>query len=226
MATYPSYIPAPDADFDNWLANFSTVLTANPTDFGLDAADATAVAGVTTTWSAAYALAIDPGTRTTPIIAAKDVARAAAEAVVRPYAVQISRNAAVTDLNKSTIGVTIPSLVRTPIPPPVEQPTIALKSAITGVQTLTYKVAGQVGKSKPFGSIGVQLFRSVGTVAATDPAQAAYQGTYTKSPLRQQFTAPDAGKVVTYFARFVTKSGPEGTAQVGPWSDPLNLIVM
>lgn len=223
---YPAYIPAKDADFNNWLVNFDALLTATPTDFGLTAPDAVNVAAVTATWTAAYALAVDPGTRTSPIIADKDVARASAEAVVRPYATQISRNAAVTDLNKSAIGVTIPSLVPTPIPAPVDAPTLALKSAISLVQTLTYKVAGQTGKAKPFGSIGIQIYRSVGTVAATDPAQATYVGSYTKSPLRQTFQAADQGKFSTYYARYVTKSGPDGVAQTGPWSDALTLIVM
>lgn len=226
MATYPSYIPAPDANFDAWLNNFETLIAADPTDYGLTAGDATAITTVKNAWDTAYLAATDPSTRTTPTIAAKDNARASAEAVVRPYAVQISRNSGVSDLLKAGVGVTIPSLVRTPIPPPTDAPTLALKSAISLVQTLTYKVAGQVGKAKPFGTIGVEIFRSVGTVAATDPEQCSYVGTYTKSPLRQTFIAENQGKTVTYFARYVTKSGPEGVAQPGPWSDALNLIVM
>jgi triphosphoribosyl-dephospho-CoA synthetase len=91
---------------------------------------------------------------------------------------------------------------------------------------LAYKAAGASGKSKPFGSIGVEIFRSVGTVAATDPAQAKYNGTITKSPFRQSFAAEDQGKLCTYFARFVTRSGPDGQAQVGPWSAALNVHVV
>lgn len=226
MSSYPPYIPPKDADFNNWLSSFDALLTADPTIYGLEASDATAVATVTTAWTAAYAAAVDPATRTTPTIAAKDAARASAEAVVRPYAVTISRNPGVTNENKEAIGVTVPSEVKTPIPPPTDAPALSLKSAISLNQTLTYKVAGQSGKAKPFGSVGVEVFRSVGTVAATDPAQAAYNGTVTKSPFRQAFNAEDQGKFVTYWARYVTRSGPDGTAQSGPWSDALTLIVM
>lgn len=226
MSSYPPYIPPKQADTALWMANFSALLTANPTDFGLIAADATSVDGVNTTFQAAYLVATDPSTRTAPTVAAKDVALASSLAVIRPYAVQISQNAAVTDLNKSAIGVTIPSLVPTPIPEPVDAPTIGLKSAISLVQTLAYKVAGQSGKSKPFGSRGVEVYRSVGTVAATDPAQALFKGTVTKSPFKQTFAAEDQGKIVTYFCRYVTASGPGGVAQTGPWSDALTLIVM
>jgi hypothetical protein len=83
-----------------------------------------------------------------------------------------------------------------------------------------------VGKAKPFGSIGVAIFRTVGTVAATDPAQAAFVGIVTKSPFRQTFDSTDQGKIVTYFARFATRSGPGGVSQFGPWSDRLTLTVM
>jgi hypothetical protein len=226
MASYPPYIPPKDADFATWLLNFSTLLTATPTDYGLEAADAVAVDAVNTTFQAAYTASQDPATRTAPTVAAKDVARASAEAVVRPYAVQISKNSAVTDANKSGIGVTIPSLVPTPIAAPTVAPVLALESATIQAMRLGYKAAGASGKSKPFGAIGVEIFRSVGTVAATDPAQAKYNGTVTKSPFRQSFLAEDQGKVCTYFARFVTRSGPDGQAQVGPWSAALNVHVV
>ncbi len=226
MSSYPPYIPPKDALFATWLANYSALLTADPGLYGLTAGDAVSVDGVNTTFQAAYTAAVDPATRTPVTVAAKDVARASAEAVARPYAVLVSRNAAVTDANKTALGVTVPSLVPSPVPPPVDAPALSLISAITGVQTLAYKVPGQTGKSKPFGAVAVQVFRSVGTVAATDPAQATFIGSYTKSPLRQTFVTEDSGKVVTYFARYVTRSGPDGQGQPGPWSDALTLIVM
>lgn len=226
MSSYPPYIPPADAAFDAWLDNFSNLLTANPSDFGLTAPDAAAVAAVYGTWNTAYGIAVDPVTRTSPAIAAKDAARASAEAVVRPFAVQISVNPAVTNANKTAIGVTVRSTTPTPIPPPTDMPELGLQSAIPLEMLMSYKVPGAVGKSKPFGSIGVEVFRAVGDVPAIDPAQATYNGTFTKSPFRQRFTAEDQGKTVTYFARFVTRSGPEGEAQKGPWSAPLVLTVM
>lgn len=220
------YLPAADASFDVWLLNFSLKLTAAPADFGLLAADATAVAGVTTTWSAAYLEAVTPATRTPVAIAAKDTARASAEAMVRPYASRISVNPAVTDANKILIGVTVRNTVPTPIPPPTTAPSLTLNSAISGVQTLAFAQPAALGKAKPYGVIGVQLFASIGTVPATDPDQAIFVSQVTKSPTVQTFAPSEIGKKVTWFARWVTRSGPGGIAQVGPWSDPLNLTVM
>lgn len=224
MAT--PYIPPKDADFDAWLVNFDTLIAANPTNYGLVAGDATAITAVTTPWSAAYPIAINPATRTAATIATKDAARATAEATVRPYAIRIRNNSAVSDALKIGVGVTIPNTPPTPIPAPVVAPVLSLLSAISLEQTLEYKAAGALGKAKPFGAIGVEVWRAVGTVPAVDPLQTAFKGTVTKSPFRQTFLAGDQGKIVTYFGRFVTRSGPGGVAQVGPWSDPLSLVVM
>ena len=226
MSSYPPYIPPRDAEFNNWAENFSTLLSETPADFGLTAADATSVANVVSTWSTAYTLAVDPATRTSPTVADKDAARAAAEAIIRPYAVGISRNSAVTDENKTAIGVTVRSTTPTPIPPPTVAPEIGIQSATPLQMLLTYKEPGSEGKSKPFGSVGVEVFRAVGDVHATNPLQAIYNAKVTKSPFRQEFSADEQGSAVTFFARFVTRSGPGGVAQTGPWSAPLNLTVM
>jgi hypothetical protein len=226
MSSYPPYIPPADAAFANWLTNFNALLTATPTDFGLTAGDAVIVDGVTTTWDAAYALAIDPPTRTVATVADKDAARASAEAIVRPYAVAISLDAGVSNLNKAAIGVTVRSTTPTPIPPPANAPELGIQSAIPLQQTLTFKEPGAAGKAKPFGVVGMEVFRSIGVAPAVDPSLAAYNNTVTKSPFRQSFTSAHQGQVVTYFCRWTTRSGPDGVAQKGPWSAPLALTVM
>lgn len=220
------YIPAKDAEFSNWLANFAALILALPAAYGLLPADATAISNQNTAFQAAYTTAVNPATRTQPTVAAKDAARFAAVAVCRPYAMRIRNNTAVSDALKVGLGLTIPSTVPTPIPAPVVAPILGLESAIPLQQTLTYKDPGAVGKAKPYGVIGVEIWRSVGTVPATDPAQAAYYATATKSPFRSTFAASEVGKVCTYFGRFVTRSGPGGIAQAGPFSAPLSIAVI
>lgn len=225
--TQAPYIPTKDADFNNWLLNFSALLTASPTTYGLTAPDATAVADVTTSWSTAYATATNPDTRTSPAVAAKDAARAAAESTVRTYAQQISKSDAVTPEDKLAIGVNIPNTTPVPIPAPTSFPQLSFRAATPLVHTLQYQDSDLgTGKQKPFGAVGIEVWRSVGTVPATDPAQASYYSTFTKSPLRVSFDAPQVGKTCTYFARWVTRSGPGGVAQKGPWSAPLTAAVI
>lgn len=226
MASYPSYIPAKQLDFAAWILNFSTLLTATPTDYGLTAADAVAVDAVNTTFQDALTIALDPDTRTTPTVEAKNVAMASAKATVRPYAVAVSRNPAVTNELKAGIGVTVRSGTQTPIPAPTDQPALAIESATPLNSVLAYTFPGFTGKSKPFGAIGVQVFQSVGDLPATDPNQTNYVQTFTKSPFRMSYTAEQQGKTASIYARLVTRGGPGGEQQVGPWSAQLSIIVM
>lgn len=220
------YVPTKDQDFAAWLLNLATLITATPATYGLTAPDAVVISNVQTTFAAALTAATDPATRTKGTVALKDVARATAEATVRPYAVQISANSSVTDQDKADVGVTIRKTIPTPIPAPTDAPALSLVKAIPLQTTVQAVVPGAIGKAKPFGSIGLEVHVSIGTVAATDPAQCRYVGTYAKIPFRLNFDAADQGKVATMFARYVTRSGPAGVAQRGPWSSPLTTFVI
>lgn len=216
------YIPTRDAEFSDWLDNFSTLLTASPATYGLVSGDATAVSAKNAAFQAAYSAAINPVTRTAVTIAVKDAARADAEEVVRPYAVSISLNSGVDVGDKAAIGVTVRSTTPTPIPPPTTTPAMALRQATPLEILIGYSDTSlPAGKAKPFGAIGIEVWQSVGVVAAVDPAQCNYVGTFTKSPLRLAYISADRGKVVTLFARWVTKSGSGGRAFTGPWSASL-----
>lgn len=214
-----SYIPSTDAGFSAWITNFSSLITASPTTYGLIAGDATAIAAQATSYNAALTVATDPSTRTPSAVAAKDAAKAEALAVVRPYAVQISLNPGVSDEDKTAVGVTVRKLVPSPIPAPVDAPQVSFVSAVPLVTTLkVVNSATPTSKAKPFGAIGIQLFGSVGTVAATDPEQLKFIGQFTKIPLSIDFGSSDQGKICTVAARFVTRGGNGGAAKVGPWS--------
>jgi hypothetical protein len=224
--TMSSYIPPKDADFSAWLLNFSTLLTASPATYGLTAPDAVAVAAQNTAFQAALVASTDPSTRTPVTVAAKDAARAAAEFVVRPLAVAISLNAGVTPGDKTAIGVTVRSTTPTPVPAPVVAPVIALLAATPLVQQLQVRPVGSSTKAKPPGCIAIEIARSVGTVAAVDPDQLSIVGQYGKTPLTQTFAGADQGKVVTYAARYRTRSGPAGVSQAGPWSALVSFVVL
>lgn len=221
-----SYIPVADGPCNDWLSNFSTLITAAPTDYGLTSGDASTIAAAVDAYSDAYALTVDPATRTSPAIAAKDAAKSAALVVVRPFAMFINARAATTDEQRGDLGLTIRKTVPTPIPAPTTAPALSLVSLVPGLANLQYAdPATPTSKAKPFGATGVQLYKALGTVPAIDPAQATFDAVYTKSPLQLPFAGGDVGKVCTVFARYVTRSGPAGVAQVGPWSAPLTFNV-
>lgn len=220
MAT--NYIPAQDGPCSLWASNFAAVVNTDPTAVGLTSGDATTINTVTAQFFTDYNVTQNPDLRTPTAIAAKDASKVAMLATVRPYAQFINGRAATTDAQRSALGITIRKTVPTPVPAPTSAPTLSLVSALHGVATLGYRdPMTPTSKAKPFGAIGVQLYKSVGTVAATDPAQAAFDSQVTKSPCVLTFDGGDAGKVCTVFARYVTRGGPAGVAQSGPWSASL-----
>lgn len=221
------YIPARDADFSAWLLNFSTLITANPTTYGLSSGDALAIDVENTAFQAAYVLAVDPATRTAPTVAAKDAARRNAEIVVRPFAIQVRNNPMVTNEQRADLGITIPTTVPTPIPAPTSFPVLGFRSATPLQHLLNWTdSAAPSGKAKPYGVIGVEVYRTIGLAPAVDPSVAVFDGIKTKSPFFESFASGQVGQVCTYFARYTTRSGPQGTAQVGPWSAPLSVTVI
>jgi len=218
MPATPSYIPAKDADFNAWFDNFNTLLTANPTNYGLVAGDATAVDAQWDIWDPAYQAAITPTTRTPVTVAAKDVARVNATLVLRPYAQRIAVNPAISNALKVGIGVNPRGTVPTPIPAPLTFPVLIWIAATPGVIQLAYKDSSLgATKKKPFGSIGMELWAGYGATSPPPLAEANFIASITKSPLVVDTTG-NAGKAVQFFARWVTRSGPGGVAQVGPWS--------
>lgn len=221
------YIPAKDADFALWLENFATLIAAAPTTYGLASGDATVISAANTAFQAAFLDATNPTTRTSATIAEKDAQRASATSTVRPYAVAVSRNSGVLDVDKVAVGVNLFPVGRTPVPPPITQPVLNLVQGTPGVLTLGYADASTpASKAKPVGVTGLQIFVSLGTAPVSDPALATFREVATKSPVQLGFSGPDAGKVASIFGRWVTRSGAGGVASVGPWSSPLAAVVM
>lgn len=222
-----AYIPAPDADFDAWSDNFATLLTADPTAYGEDAAVALTVQNAYDAWNAAYLLAINPSTRTPSTVADKDAARVTLDATARPVAMRINARSSVTNLQRSDLGITIRKTTRTPVPAPATAPAVTLRSMIPGVATLGIRdESTPTSKAKPLGVRGAELWVQVDAVPGVDPANATLDKVSTKTPNTLSFTAPQAGQVATVWARWQTISGPGGAAQVGPWSAPINFVIM
>ena len=209
------YIPPKDADLVNWSTNFDTLITANPALYGLSPADAVAIAAANATLLAAYALVVAPATRTTVTIAAKNAAKVAFITLARTYASQIRLNPGVTNADKLDLGLNLPNNNPSPIPPPPTWPLLSIPSAGPGLHEIRYAdSASPTTRAKPQLVIQMQLFRGIAAGVIVDPALCSFLAGVTVNPFQSVFTNPaDAGKVATYFARWLTRSG-----ELGPWS--------
>lgn len=228
------YIPNKDALLVAWSDNFASLITASPTTYGLVAADAAAINAVNTPWDTAYAAAVAGATRGPMTVQAKNNARAALLAVVRPYAIQIRNNAGVSDPDKVALGLTVPNQTRTPIFAPQTQPLISIAAATPLSHTLRFSDSNSPQlRGKPFGAKACAFVVSYGTTIGTDPDLAApvpivnsalavpsSTGLATRQPCASVLPVAQVGKLATYWARWVGIRG-----DVGPWSLPVAMTV-
>ncbi len=217
-----SYIPAKDADFENWANNFQTLIAAAPATYGLVAADATAITAQYTTWHSAYLLIINPATKTKTTVDAKNVARNAATVVFRAYATQIRANLGVSDANKIALGVPPRDPTNTPVPPPATFPVFAVlnsTSLVTNIQsrdTLT-----PLSRAKPAGVEQIEVRAVVSPTVITDPSVIPYRRMRTETPFPIEWEAGDAGKTAYIVGRYTNRKG-----EVGPWGAIITTTVV
>lgn len=221
MAT--SYLPTRDADLVTWANNFSTLLTASPSTYGLIAADATAVAAAVGPYVAAYAVSQAPETRTPVTVSDKDTAKINMLDVVRPYAVGISLNAGVLTADKIAIGVNPRTAGLTPIVAPTSAPVVSLIGATYLQHLLRYRDEGapSTSRAKPVNVVQIQIFAAVSATVISDPETLPLKTTATKVPVVVEWDSSDQGKPAYYASRWITRTG-----LVGPWSTITPIIVV
>lgn len=217
-----AYIPATDAHALAWFKNFANRLTADPTRYGLVAADAASVQALVDAYEVAYGVVTDPAGRNPGTVAVKDEARAAAETLCRQYGLLIKYNAGITTQDKLDLGLRPVNLNRDPVPPPDSSPLLNVLGATPGSHTVRYSDTSTPDSGrKPFGVIQLQLFVAVAETPVVDPAAASLYGCFTKNPVGVVFDAEDNGRIATYFACWITRRG-----DTGPWSLPISMTIV
>jgi len=216
-----AYIPTRDAELESWLLNFKTLIATTPTNYGLVAADGTAITNSYNAWHTAFLAATNPSTRTGVTVAAKDAQKILTLTLVRTYAKTIRANLAVSDSLKLGLGLHVADTEPSPVPPPVTYPLLSISGAGQGVQTL--RAADQetpTRRAKPAGSVGMLLFRTIGTTPTDDPTNSSFLGFVTRAEFVSTFDSGDDGKVATYFGRWTNAKG-----EMGPWSAPVSMRI-
>ncbi len=216
-----SYIPDRDPALDTWLLNFKTLIATTPTNYGLVAADGTAITNAYNAWHTAFLAATNPTTRTKGTVATKNVQKGIVLGVVRGYANTIRVNKAVSNELKIGLGLHVSDSQPSPVPPPSTYPIISISGMGQGLQDL--RAADQntpQKRAKPLGAAGLLLFRAVGTAPVSEPTAATFLAFVSKDKFTSAFLPADNGKTATYFARWTNSKG-----EVGPWSPPASMPI-
>src|SRR5262245_28597592 len=178
MAAFP---PRKEAEFNSMVVNASTKISAAPTSYGLDAGKATALASAVSAWSSAYALTLDPATRTRMSISVKDDKRAVLTQILRDYNKIVQGTPTVTDAQKIDIGFPVYKS-RAPIPPPAEPPVVTIASQGPWRMKLHLRQADSARGGFPDGVKTAFVFTYQGPLPVpTDVSEWAFQGSSSKA---------------------------------------------
>jgi len=115
MAGY--YIPKTDAEFDEWLRNFSANIGPIGTTLGLPAAKVTAAVNAYPAWQVLYVAHQAAQDAARSAAEDKDAGRDTAKDTVREVAGMAQKNRDLTDGQRATLRITVPDTNPTPIPP-------------------------------------------------------------------------------------------------------------
>ena len=224
-----SYIPVTDSGLNEWGDNFATLITADPTRYGLDSVAAAAIQSAQDTYAAAFALGgsigrvpVNPSARSPVTVAAKDAAKLAARSLFRTYSAQIRINPGVSNDDKIALGLNLPNNSPSPIPAPVSWPVLSVLSGgpLSFVVKYHDSIIG-VGKAKAAGAMQGQLVATPSATPILAPDDQPIPFLLTKVPTQITFDSSAGGKVCYMWARWVTRRG-----LVGPWSDGITATVM
>ena len=111
------FIPAPDAEFDEWLQKFANALKLLANTIGIANADVQAVETLTNAWIAAFQNHLATRDTARAATETKDEARADAELFVRRLAREIQAKANTTDAHREQLGITVKDVEPTPTSP-------------------------------------------------------------------------------------------------------------
>lgn len=210
-----SFLPAREASLITWSNNFNTLITATPTAFGLVAAQATTFAALNAAWVAAYNTARNSLTRSPANIIAKNQAKHAMIVNARLLAGVIQKFPAITNTQRSELGLTVPN-VPSPIPPPATSP--AMEITTVSAWTVNLRLHDSTSGSKrgkPAGVSGASLFSFVGATAPADIASWKFEGNTGRTKISVVFDSsnPPGAKVwlTAFWFNYRKQSGPACT---------------
>lgn len=209
-----TYIPRPDAGVRDWSRNFAALISAAPHRYGLTPDDAAEIQALADEFAARLTTALEPSTRTTVAVAAKNRSRATMLYVLRGHAQAIRVRPGVADADKLALGLAPTRSPRTPTAALTTAPRLQVIVPPSGVHTLRFTdECTPTRRSKPRGVIGLQLFISTSPTPPPGPETATFRRFLSRQNTLVYHGSAARGRPAYYYARWQTRRG-----KVGPWS--------
>lgn len=213
MTTAVLQFPRSDSALLAWSLNVLDKITADPSEYNLVAADATAYGLVHTAYADALALC-DPTNRNKANVAAKNTARTNLKNAASLLANKVYSGANVTVAQKVSLGMP-PRNAPSPIPAPTVSPTIeVLSTSAWTVKIRLINPSTGSARSKGPGISGISIFSFVGANPPADISQYQFEGNSGKTVVDLQFPTSLAAGTKVWITAFYFN----GRKQSGPIS--------
>jgi len=220
----PDYIPAPDAEFEEWFAGFLAYCVAHKVELGLSDADILEIQVSKTTWSVAYSQHLAAQNAAQGATETKEEKRDAGEAVIRKFVKIIQARPGVSDANREGLGVTVRDTTLTPLSEDIVRTTPAptLKPDWSHRGQVIVHFGPNPGDERnnglPPGIKGAKLWYYFGTGPA-DAAAWVWLADDTHSPYLH-IVPTGTALTVTYRAQYFDRR-----MRLGPMGDPVTVTI-
>jgi hypothetical protein len=212
-----TFFPSSDAGLLAWSLNFSNLITATPTAYGLTSAQATAYLAVHTAYATALA-ACDPASRSKSNVVAKNAARTTLKTQAKLLANLVNGTATVTNAQKTALGLNVRAKPQ-PIPAPSAAPGLDVISVSAWTVSLKlHDSAAGSKRGKPAGVSGASIFSFVGPVAPNDIGSWQFEGNTGKTKVDITFPNTTAAGTKIWLTAFWFN----GRKQSGPACAPVS----
>ena len=218
----PDYLPAPDAEFEEWFAGFLAYCVAHKVELGLSDADILEIQVAKVTWSVAYSQHLAAQNAAEGATETKEEKRDAGEATIRKFVKIIQARPGVSDANREGLGITVRDTTLTPLSEDVVRTTPAPRIE------LDWSKRGQVivhfgpnpGNERenglPQGIKGAKLWFCYGL--PTEASAWQWLADDTHSPYLH--AVPGQSLTITYRAQYFDRR-----MRLGPFGDPVTATI-
>jgi hypothetical protein len=210
-----SYIPSNDAEFDHWFENLynfsaSKMTGGNPEWTHIPLSELDLLWDAFKAWRAAYEPTLKPHTPAETL--AKDEARKAALAVIRPFVGQWLMWKQVTDEERDRAGVHNKKERRPAIPVPATVPELEPKAGVPRQIVIPYRDKGSSRRGKPKDVHGIEVRWELMDHPPVNIKDELTQSSFdTRSPLILTFEESDRGKRIYMAGRWeIERKGLKG----------------
>jgi hypothetical protein len=215
------FLPRKEAEFYAWVATFFGYLVVNLQRFGIADSVIAPLISLRDDFTAKYAAALAPATRTKASVLAKNSATGALKKALRAFIREyLTYNHLVTDEDRDNLGLPVHKTGHTPLPVPLTYPVFTVDSSTLRFLGIDFRDAGSEGHAKPFGVHGAEIRWGFSETQVIEPDDLPHSAFDTRTPFRLEFKGEERGRIVWFCLRWENMRGEKG-----PWSEIVSAIV-